>query len=280
MAYVVIYNPLSKEGKKEKTFRKLAKILKTNYEDLVCHSIINLHDIHQFFQMFTQEDSFILVGGDGTINRFANLLGKQTVQQHIYLYQAGTGNDFARSMKTKKKLIPLMHEFLNLPSVKINDYEEKSFINGVGIGVDGMVCYYVNHHKGTKSKINYFRQAIKAFKKSKRFQAIIQIDDKLIEHNKVWLVSVMHSKYFGGGMPIAPKAKRSDDTLTIVCIKGLPKWLLVVIFPTIYLGIHVIFKRWVKFYHAKHVEIRTNNDLHAQIDGDDYTLVDKIIVKR
>jgi diacylglycerol kinase (ATP) len=60
----------------------------------------------------------------------------------------------------------------------------------------------------------------------------------------------MHGAYFGGGMKIAPKAHRKDAHLDLVIVKNVPKWILILIFPSIYFGGHVIFKKWVKVYKA------------------------------
>lgn len=281
MEYLVVFNPLSKEGKKEKTFDKLAKLLKVAKDQLVMMSIINITNFSQIQEVITSETNIILVGGDGTINRFANLLAGHKVNNNIYLFKAGTGNDFGRSIDKKKRLVLVNYYFNNLPTVKIKTTDSKFFVNGVGIGVDGMVCHYVNHNEGNKTKVNYFKQAIRAFKNSKRFEVILKTNGvEELSFEKVWFVSIMYGKYFGGGMKIAPKANRDSDDLTVVIVRKVPKWLLILIFPTIYLGIHSIFKRYIKFITVKNVLIKTSKELYAQVDGDDYLLVNEIEIKR
>ena len=78
----------------------------------------------------------------------------------------------------------------------------------------------------------------------------------------------MHGAYFGGGMKIAPKAKRKEDHLYLVLVKDIPKWLLIIIFPTIYLGWHVIFKKFVKIIKGENIKIISSEATYMQIDGE------------
>lgn len=136
------------------------------------------------------------------------------------------------------------------------------------MGLDGYVGHLVNtsHHK--KNKLNYFRQAIKAFGVFQPMEATLELDGNIIKEEKVWLTSVMHGAYYGGGMKVAPKANRNKDYMHVVLVKDVPKWLLVLIFPTIYLGWHTIFKSYISFYQAKDVKITFKEDTHIQVDGE------------
>ncbi|MBE0700537.1 MAG: hypothetical protein IH571_02510 [Acholeplasmataceae bacterium] len=145
--------------------------------------------------------------------------------------------------------------------------------------MDGYVGHLVNTSTRKKNKFNYFRHAFEAFAKFKPVHATITYDGQTIEENKVWFASVMNGSYFGGGMKIAPKAKREIDTLYLVVVKNIPKWLLILIFPTIYLGWHVIFKRFVDIYVCKEVSIHMEHPTYMQIDGDVEYPISDIAVK-
>ena len=79
---------------------------------------------------------------------------------------------------------------------------------------------------------------------------------------------MMNSAYFGGGMKIAPKANRAEKDLHLVIVKDIPKWLLILIFPTIYLGWHTIFKKYVKIIKGQEIDIVFDKPTYLQIDGD------------
>ena len=70
---------------------------------------------------------------------------------------------------------------------------------------------------------------------------------------------------------VCPKYGSAD----IIVLKDIPKWLLIIIFPTIYLGWHLIFKSFVKVYKGKEVSIHFEKPTYLQIDGDvEYPITD------
>lgn len=265
---IILYNPLSRNGKNIKYVKKLTAYLIKQNRQVETYSLLEIDDVDQFVLAHQTSERVIIVGGDGTLNRFANRIYGLDIKQDIYMYQAGTGNDFIRSLKTKKKLVPIKQYLANLPKVIVNN-QEQLFLNGAGLGLDGYVGYLVNAGQGKKNKANYFKNAFIAFKRFKPIEAEIEIDGLKIHEKKVWMTCIMNSPYFGGGMKIAPKAKRLDKDLQLVVVKNVPKWILVLIFPTIYLGWHVIFKRWVKFYQGNQISIHFKKGTYMQIDGDE-----------
>ena len=79
----------------------------------------------------------------------------------------------------------------------------------------------------------------------------------------------MNSKYFGGGMKIAPKADREKDTLEVVVISGISKFKLSLFFPLIYLGWHTGIKN-VKIFTGKDIKVYSDLPAYVQIDGEVY----------
>lgn len=264
---ILLYNPLSRNGKKESFIQNIVDQLEETGNIVRKHNILNIEDVTAFVKTLEPDDRLILVGGDGTLNRLANRIYELEYPQQLFMYQAGTGNDFIRSLKTKQKVVLIKPYLKNLPQVTY-DGKTSYFLNGSGAGVDGYIGHLVNTSKYKKNKRNYFRHAFQGFIKFKPLKARLDIDGKIVEENKVWLASVMHAPYFGGGMKIAPKASRNEKGLYVVLVKKVPKWLLLIIFPTIYLGWHVIFKRYVSIIKANHVKVEFAQDTYLQIDGD------------
>src|SRR5690554_1973661 len=265
---IILYNPLSNKGKNLKIAQKLHK-QKTKRQ--ISAKIVNLLDIkhvESFLNGYNEDDRMIIIGGDGTLNRIANQIRGIHIKPQIYLYKAGTGNDFMRSVKVKHKLADIKPYLKDLPILKVNDKEEV-FLNGAGIGLDGLVCYNVNMSKSAKNKSNYFKNAFKSFMKYKPVSVIIDVDGKKWEEHKVWFVTAMNSPFFGGGMKLAPKMKRGLNHLELVVIKKVPRWLIILIFPTIYLGWHKIFRSFVRFYKGNHIKVEMLTDSYLQRDGED-----------
>lgn len=281
MNYIILYNPLSNSGKSMKVVDKIKKRLEKKNHTVDVGSLLEIEDVKAFIESLNMDDKIVIVGGDGTLHRLANKLKNHTVKNDIYVARkAGTGNDFVRSLKQKGFLIRINDYLENIPHAKLSTGEEYYFLNSVGTGLDSYVCYLVNGSIEGKTEGNYFRSAHKAFKEFKRHEIKLTIDGKEILFNDAWFSVVANSKYFGGGMKISPKSVRNDDVLEVVVVKGVPKFWLILIFPTIYLGIHTIFKRWVKMYKGKHITIESMIDNYVQMDGEAFYPVRKIEVRR
>lgn len=277
---IILYNPLSSNGKNVKVVTKLKKKLKKKGRSVKEYNLIEIEDIREFIQRRQNVSRFIIIGGDGTISRFANDIQNLKIKPGIFVYKAGTGNDFIRSLERRKGFIDIKRFLKDLPYVTVDD-QNISFLNGVGLGLDGLVCHKVNHSKHMKNKFNYFRHALEAFREFKPKKAQIILDnDLVIQTDKALFVSVMNSKYFGGGMKIAPKANRSNEDFQVVVINNVPKWMLFFLIPTIYLGLHTKFKKYVSIYNAKKVLITFEENEIMQIDGEPTENIHQITVNK
>ena len=96
----ILYNPLSSNGKSIKLIDKVKCVLEKENKKCEVYDIIEVSKrIDSFNSKLTEEDSLILVGGDGTAHYAADQLkDKKNIDQKIFLYAAGTGNDFVRNI--------------------------------------------------------------------------------------------------------------------------------------------------------------------------------------
>ncbi len=271
---VILYNPLSNKGKNVKIADRLAKQGQKKGLLVTTKNLLEIKDVKAFLSLYKKEDSIIIIGGDGTLNRIVNQINGYEVLPETFIYKAGTGNDFIRTVPIKNKLANIKPFIKDLPTLYVNGKVEK-FINGAGVGLDGIVCYKVNKSKAAKNKSNYFRNAITSFFQYKPVKGTITVDGKTWVENKLWFATVMFSSYFGGGMKLAPKKNRSEHNLELVIVKDIPKWLLVLVFPTIYFGWHPLFKKYVKFYRGNDITVEFEHPSYLQRDGEDEYPVSK-----
>ena len=245
--------------------KNLEKILKKRNAEYKKISVLDKLDLNEIFG--DGKHNIVLVGGDGTLNVMFNYVRGIEIKNQIYMFRAGTGNDFARSFKGD--LLNITEAVKNLPLLKVEDNgEERIFLNGCGLGVDGLICKKVNT-KNKKSKLHFFKCAIKSFLEFKKFDVELTLDgEKKKEFKKVWLCSIMHGVYQGGGMKMSPKSDRYDDELEVMIVHGLSRLSIVFLFPIIYLGWHIGLKRWVYYDKCKHVEIVTKRKTVLQYDGE------------
>lgn len=279
--YIVLYNPLSKSGESYRTFKTVRKYFHKTKESYEIKSIIEIEDMDEFLSGVEDDVKFVFLGGDGTLNKLFGRLYNKELKKDLYLLRAGTGNDFARSVTRRRKAFIHLNPYLeNLPFITYdNNVEEKTtFINGVGVGLDGLIAYNVNNTNKKKSKFNYFRETISSFFKYKPITMDVVVDGNEFSVDKVYLSTIMKAKYLAGGMMLAPDQKRDDNMLTLVIISKIPKFLLVFIFPLIYLGWHRIFKRYVEFYRGNEFIIKPREEVYMQMDGETENIKNNIHV--
>lgn len=278
--YYILYNPYSSNGKGIEFAKKLANDLKKENKEYIIEDLVKLsHDAKGFLATIDKKDSIVIIGGDGTLHRFVNGVRGLSFENQIYLYKAGTGNDFSREFKGQK-LIHLNEYIKNLPSVSVNDLEDELFLNCSGFGVDGEVCQLVNKNSNHKKGIQYFKDALKVFKNFKRYNLEVYVDGIRHIYKKVIFTTVMNGKYFGGGMKLSPTSNRSDDLLEVYVIHSLPLWKLILIFPLIFIGKHMKFKSLgISTIVGKKIDAFASEKLVFQTDGEVKEEVSKFSIK-
>ena len=240
--YYILYNPLSSNGKSKKHVDIITEILnKENKESKVISLLDAAKDIDSYSKMIHRDDVMIIVGGDGTLHRFVNGIRNIQNNSKVYLYRGGTGNDFSRDFP-KEKLIDITEAIKNLPIVTVNGNEEL-FLNGCGFGVDGEVCLMMENKANKKKGLNYFKSAIMLLKSFKRYDLELEVDGVRHTFKNVWFTVVNNGRYFGGGMKITPSSDRGDRILEACVIHSVSFWKILLIFPLIFIGKHMWFKK-------------------------------------
>lgn len=285
----LLYNSNSKIGKnKEKIFKVLASAIKTFKDgDIRVKDITKLDSIEERLAKINKEkDNILIVGGDGTLTSLINKYKKYLDNlPKIYAVKAGTGNDFLRNIihsgypvENINNKYFLINPFLkNLPICKVNN-NEKTFLNGIGIGLDGYICKNVEEQRNKNNKQSFFKITLKSFMEFKPLEKLtIEVDGKKHELKKCWFASIMNGKYYGGGMKIAPKADFKGDKVQAIIINDINKLKLFMLFPLIYTGNHLKVKA-VHFFEGKHIKITSDEKTYVQIDGEPQKDINEIEV--
>lgn len=100
---VILYNPLSNKGKNLKIAKKLYRQALKKDRKATIVNLLEITDVQKFLNGYTKDDCMILIGGDGTLNRVVNQIRGFEIKPQLYMYKAGTGNDFMRSVPVKRK---------------------------------------------------------------------------------------------------------------------------------------------------------------------------------
>lgn len=270
MKYYILFNPLAHSGTGKENAEKLNEILSGNtliYKDVTQNSY------RKCLSEITAEDKIVICGGDGTLNRFINETQDITLQNEIYCYPTGSGNDFIKDIYPNGVSEPVkINEYLeNLPTVTVNGKTSR-FLNGIGYGIDGYCCEVGDiQRKKSDKPVNYTSIAIKGLLfHYKTTSATVIVDGQEYNFKNVWLAPTMNGRCYGGGMIPTPDQDRlnTDGTLSTMVYYTKSKLKALMVFPTIFKGEHVKKEKMVKIFKGKNITVKFDRPTALQIDGE------------
>lgn len=267
---LVLFNPLSNN----KHGMEAAEALKakTN-DDLEFHSVLDITDYKEFLSSLMEDDKLILIGGDGTLNNFVNRTADCKISNPIYLFAAGTGNDFLLDIGGKVGELVQIDQYLkNLPTVTVKGKKYR-MINGIGYGIDGYCCEVADKIRATDAtkEINYTAIAIKGLLLHyKTTSAKITVDGKEYHFPKVWLAPTMHGRFYGGGMMPTPDQDRNTcgHRVSTMVMYGSGKLKTLMVFPKIFKGEHVNHTELCRVLTGQKITVEFDRPVAAQVDGE------------
>ena len=280
--YRILYNPHAGNEHGEEEAIALVERLKEGNE-IKCNDITTIPPYPDYFASLDPDETLILCGGDGTVNRFVNECGELPVNEISYC-STGTGNDFAKDLGVGKGEVADVKRYLrNLPEITVKG-KTKKFINGIGYGIDGFCCEEGDRIRAEKpgQKINYTSIAIKGMLyKHKPSNAEIIIDGEVRHYSKVWLAPTMKGRYMGGGMMLTPGQDRLDPEgkVSVMVCHDAGKLKTLIMFPNIFTGEHLKYKDIVEVFTGKEVTVRFDRPTALQIDGETVLGVTEYSVK-
>ena len=143
--YYILFNPKASGNKGTQKAKELEGILKD--AELVFRSVLEIDNYKNFIASLTEDDKIVVVGGDGTLNRFINDIRGLKVTNDVYYFPAGTGNDFLRDLGLENSVGPhKINKYLEeLPRV-IVCLSARLYFLGLGAAVVGLPQGTVHRH--------------------------------------------------------------------------------------------------------------------------------------
>ena len=270
MSTTILYNTLAGNGEAEVKAHELAATL--NNEECDVADITAINDYHDFFASRAANDTVIICGGDGTLNRFANAVAEIEISCNILYFAQGSGNDFLRDIGADASKPVKINEYIkNLPTAEVNG-KTYHFLNNVGFGIDGYCCEVGDKKKAKGEKnINYTAIAIKGLLLDfKPKNATVRIDGKEYNYKKVWIAPTMKGRFYGGGMMPTPAQDRlaPDGKLSLMLFHGSGKLKTLMIFPSLFKGEHLKYNNNIAIHEGYNVEVSFDSPSALQIDGE------------
>ena len=275
----ILYNPLAGCGKHQDSLEALAG----GYDNAIKYDITTIDDFAELFSQITDEDTVILCGGDGTLNRFANDTRGLALPKNLLYFADGTGNDFLRDIGAEPNSLVDINEYISdLPTVTV-DGREYCFINGVGYGIDGYCCEVGDKQRAEgKTKINYTTIAIMGLLfQYNPTKATVTVDGQTYEFDKVWIAPTMNGRFYGGGMMPTPNQDRfrKDGKLSLLIFHGSGKLRTLTIFPSLFEGKHVKHTKYISILEGDEITVKFDRPVSLQIDGETHLEVTEYSAK-
>ncbi|CAN5217677.1 diacylglycerol kinase family lipid kinase [soil metagenome] len=230
----------------------------------------------------------IACGGDGTINEVANGILESGGDVELGVLPSGTGGDFRRTLGLPTETREAAKS-LRTGETKTIDVGKVTFINHEG---DQMSRYFLNvssfglsasiiENVKTTTKLDWLPNNLLRGKASFALSTLqevlgldfvtvrVRMDDEAEKSLNTINFCVCNSRFFGGGMKIAPNAKINDGFLDVVNIGDIKTAKILLNAYALYRGSHLSLPE-VKATLAKKIEVKATNDkeIHLEIDGE------------
>lgn len=199
----LFYNPLAGQGKILEDLEVLSFVL--DDETVLC-DMTKPETFEEALFAMEKEDYLVLCGGDGTLNRFVNILAGIHRPNEIYYYPAGESNNFARDYGRVcgNNPFPITGAITDLPRLQMRD-REGYFLTGVVFSVPA-------GFRGLSRKKREYTD------ENRPTGVRVAVDRALRHYDRVCFLAVMQGRHCHDGVIPDIQRKRTDTQLSCVLI--------------------------------------------------------------
>lgn len=211
----------------------------------------------------------IAVGGDGTVGEIANGILKRGYGV-LGIIPAGTGNDLSKSLLISEDIGEAFKKIIDrkIKEIDLGRVDDIYFFNIASLGFDAEVVRHTDKIKRViKGKTAYILGVLTSLLVYKSRNMNIEVDGEKILR-RATLVAIGNGAYYGGGMKILPMAKLDDGELDVCIVKDVSNLKILFLFPSIFKGQHIKYKKYVEFYRGKEIKAKVEGEMYLNIDGE------------
>jgi len=224
-------------------------------------------------------DMVIAMGGDGTVHEVVNGLMQIPEEKRpiLGIVPAGSGNDFAHSIKTSTT--PSMALTCALDGepttvdlgVMTDEHGHKEYFdNTLGIGFGAIVTIRSHQLPVLRGFLMYLTAVIQTIILDQNpIHMQIESDGKTWEEDVIYLI-LCNGPREGGGFLVAPDAKLDDGIFHYAMITNVGRLMMFRIVPEVMKGTHGRFKQ-VRMGTCKKFSLTSNRPLYIHADGEIFT---------
>ncbi|RFU70195.1 YegS/Rv2252/BmrU family lipid kinase [Bacillus sp. V59.32b] len=271
---MLIYHQNAGKGKIEKALKDCLPILSPNIEEFLLIQTREQGDGERLCQKHGEDmDVIFILGGDGTVHECINGLSGLENRPLIGILPGGTCNDMSRALNIPQNIRRAAVALVEGETVQIDVGKTGSnyFINFWGIGLITKTSNNIDpQEKNTLGKISYFLSALRTINESEPFHFKMSYDGNSIEDEAIMILTV-NGNYIGTNMLPFPLIKPNDGLLDVIIVKNSNLG----IFKEIMemkrtLGESTDSDSGVLYFQAKEIQIVTDEELDADMDGEIY----------
>lgn len=213
------------------------------------------------------DETAVAFGGDGLIGAVAGALSD--TGGSFGLLPGGRGNDFARMLGIPRKPVAACHVLATgVPRpIDLGEVDGRLYIGIASCGFDSDANRIANQTRLIRGNFVYAYGLLRALAGWKPATFTLQVDDEEPMTFTGYSVAAANSKYYGGGMMVAPDASLEDGKLEVVIIKDVPKLQFLRLAPTVFRGSHVRQSN-VAVLRAERVTVGASRPFTVYADGD------------
>jgi YegS/Rv2252/BmrU family lipid kinase len=212
-------------------------------------------------------ETAVAFGGDGLIGAIADAL--RHTDGVLGVLPGGRGNDFARMLGIPRSP-PAACEVLAAGEVRRLDLGvigERTFIGIASCGFDSVANRIANETTLVRGRLVYAYGMLRALAGWRPATFTVTIDGAPPRTLSGYTVATANSRYYGGGMMLAPDATLQDGMLDIVLILDAPKLRFLRRAPAVFSGAHVRLEN-VELLRGGTIEISASRPFTMYADGD------------
>lgn len=288
---LVIVNPKSAAGSTAARWTKIASDLRAHFGAFqVAFTKKSGDGIEMAKRGAAGGRKFIIAcGGDGTINEVANGILESGKDVELGVLPSGTGGDFRRTLniptgarEAAKTLKDGATKLIDVGKVTFFNHENRQvsryFLNVSSFGLSAAINVRVKEKDAFKwlpfdavrGKAKFAVSTLQEVLDSEFATVRVSIDDAEEKLLNTINFCVANSRFFGGGMKIAPNALIDDGFLNVVNIGDIKTAKILLNAYKLYIGSHLELKE-VKEKLARRVSVRPadeNQKIYLETDGE------------
>ena len=237
---VYIVNPVAGKLSKRNKERVIDSIYPGSEPEIIFST--STEDAEEKAQEFMAKKYLVVAcGGDGFINIIAQKAINYSCKMAILPF--GRGNDFARSLN-----IDTIDKAVN--AIRTGDFKPVSYLSVVfsnnsrisltnaGVGLLSEASFRASNIPLLKGSLLYTFAALISFVNLKSHRYVITTETEKMEMDNLILAGAA-SQYTGGGMYIAPDAKKFRDKINLLFAKKLSRIQAVILLIRVFSGSHI-----------------------------------------